>query len=129
MDWKTFNLLQEDSTLLDLITIIGDPFPCHTPTPSKTQGTPTPSRVQGRGASSDGVQEDGGGGVVRSDSGTEPGPLIRVKLRTHEGVEGDQPFNVQPTQMVSVTYMYMHMYVYMYACICVSLETYIISIV
>ena len=39
---------------------------------------------------------------MRSDSGMEPGPLIWVMLRAHEGVEGDQPFNVQPTQMVSI---------------------------
>lgn len=95
VDWKTFNLLQEDSSLLDLIATIGDPFPRRTP-------TATPTRPPGRSTASGGGEEDSGdGGVVESDSTTEPGPLIRVMLRAHEGVEGDQPFTVQPTQMVS----------------------------
>ena len=149
MDWQVFNVLQEDSgQLVDCITTIGTPFPRHTPShspphpitappphdsqpshsgpipraagliPDSEHGTDGTESGQSRGG-----MEPSNGGVGVSQSVLESGPVVRVFLRSHEGVRADGPFCVHPVQMVSDapcqipsiapfrnTHMHMHAY-------------------
>ena len=93
-----YNILQEDSGVVDVITTIGSPFPTHTP--SRSPPRPPVSSLQrcsGGGVDSGRGDSDG---ESNSHSRLESGPVVRVFLRAHEGVQADKPFSVQPTQMV-----------------------------
>ena len=98
VDWQTYNILQEDSGLVDVITTIGSPFPKHTSShpPPHPPVYPTQRCIDG------GVDPEHGysDGNSSSYSGLESDPVVRVFLRAHEGVQADKPFAVQPTQMV-----------------------------
>ena len=96
---------------MDLVTAIGDPFPPHSHTNTSKDSEGKGGRREGRegreggeGAREGGAdQERGGGGYFESETNDEGGPLIRVVMRPHEGVEGRKPFRVEPSQMVNYT--------------------------
>ena len=102
VDWQTYNILQEDGDLVDVITTIGPPFPKHTPSPSP----PHPHISSTQRCSGGGVDPKFGDSDENSNShaGLESDPVVRVFLRAHEGVKADKPFSVQPTQMVWQSY-------------------------
>lgn len=117
--WQVYNILQEDSDVVDLITTIGPPFPRHTPTHSPAHPVPStntssmdqrPGDGMESGHSGDGVElgcGDSSGGVsgeveCDSQSGLESVPMVRVVLRAHEGVRANKLFTIHPTQMVGI---------------------------
>ena len=90
VDWRTFNILQEDGQLVDLVSYIGEPFPRETrgaaPRPRLSLDSLDDSVFQHEGTSDDDIAGEG--------------PLVRVHLRSHEGVRSDKPFDIHPKQMV-----------------------------
>lgn len=109
VDWQVFNIVQEDSDVVDLITTIGPAFPKYSP--SHHPAPSPPSIVDQRPC--DGVRDSGlepGHGdtseSVREEFGLDSDPVVHVVLRGHEGVQANRPFTVHPTQMVcSLTHM------------------------
>ena len=106
-----FNILQEDSDVVDLITTIGPPFPKHTHSPSHLAPSP-PSidmdqrpcgGVESRHGDSglELVHDDRSEGVSNDEEiGLDSDPVVHVVLRGHEGVPAAKPFTIQPVQMV-----------------------------
>ena len=81
VDWQTYNILQEDSCVVDLITTIGTPFPrltpTHSPTPTHAHSPSNPSLSSPSTHSSDVEQRHAGGkvepGRSSDDHRMEPG--------------------------------------------------------
>lgn len=112
ISWQTFNILDQDETLLDMFTYIGDPFPRQTSTASLfTKHPSTDSLEVLPPPSSDGIAPHPVSGTTHEDVSTlegsreeldgDEGALFRVTLTTHEGVASNEPFDVHPKQMVS----------------------------
>lgn len=79
LDWETYRHVPQDSQLLDLLVFIGEPLP----------------------------QFKDGQEVVPTVGDheiyqREDKPFIQVKLREHEGVCADRPFDVTPRQQVRI---------------------------
>lgn len=110
IDWQVFNILQEDSDVVDLITTIGPPFPKNTHSPSHPAPSPPSidtSTVDQRPCG--GVESrhndsghDGSSKGVSIDEEIEldSDPVVHVVLRGHEGVRAMKPFTIHPIQMV-----------------------------
>ena len=115
MDWQVFNILEEESTLVDVVSTIGPHFPRHTPSPPHLVSSSPPhsdkdssSGGQGWGGSSARVEPGHNsttsdareGEECDSHSVMEPDPVVCVFLRPHEGTRANKPFTLNPTQMV-----------------------------
>ena len=113
ISWQTFNVLDQDETLLDMFTYIGDPFPRQTSTASLSAKHPSTDYFEVLPPpSSDGIAPPPVTGTPHEDVSTlegsredldegGDGALFRVTLTTHEGVASSEPFDVHPKQMVS----------------------------
>ena len=77
LDWEAYNILPQDTQLLDMLVFIGQPLPVF------KDGQEVVPAVQ---------EQD----LYRCE---EP-PFIQVKLREHDGVCADRPFDVIPKQQV-----------------------------
>ena len=113
MDWQIFNLTENDSTLVDLLVNIGEPFPLRDENgreivpPSPEQESPQPvveipaGQAEGDASLLSKVTKAMEGS---SDRGSEDkGRLISVVLREHEGEPGERgPFTVCRQQMVNI---------------------------
>ena len=113
ISWQTFNVLDQDETLLDMFTYIGDPFPRQTSTASLSANHPNTNSFEVLPPpSSDGIAPPPITGTTGEDVSTLEGSredldeggdgvVFRVTLTTHEGVASSEPFDVHPKQMVS----------------------------
>ena len=75
LDWQSFIVEDDDTQLLDLHVMIGNPFPL--------------------------LDEDNR--EVESDEDV-PDPLVRVRLSLHEGVQCTLPFKMEPKQLVRTVF-------------------------
>ena len=73
LDWQSYIIDNDNRQLLDLLVMIGNPFPL--------------------------LDEDNK--EVESDEDMVD-PLIKVKLSPHDGVESSVPFTMEPKQLVSL---------------------------
>lgn len=77
LDWESYNILPQDNQLLDMLVFVGQPLP---------------------------VIQDGQEVVPAFQEQDcylcEEKPLIQVKLREHEGIRANRPFEVTPSQQV-----------------------------
>ena len=119
VDWQIFNLVENDSTLVDLLINIGEPFPLRDGNGVEIV-PPSPERESPQPAVD--MPEENGEAEVLTDA-TQPsllskvteemersagqgsegkGHLISVVLREHEGEPAERgPFTVSHMQMVS----------------------------
>ncbi|XP_071803084.1 deleted in lung and esophageal cancer protein 1-like [Asterias amurensis] len=111
VDWQIFNLTENDSTLVDLLVNIGEPFPLRDENgreivpPSPEQESPQPvveipaGQAEGDASLLSKVTKAMEGSSDRGSEGK--GRLISVVLREHEGEPGERgPFTVCRQQMV-----------------------------
>ena len=77
LDWEAYNIVPQDTQLLDMLVFIGQPLPVF-----KDGQEVVPI-----------VQED-------DCYQSEEKPFIQVKLREHDGTCADRPFDVIPRQQV-----------------------------
>ncbi|XP_078378630.1 deleted in lung and esophageal cancer protein 1-like isoform X2 [Oculina patagonica] len=77
LDWETYNIVPQDTQLLDMLVFIGQPLPV---IKDGQEVVPT-------------VQE-------QDCYPCEEKPFIQVKLREHEGARANKPFEVTPSQQV-----------------------------
>lgn len=77
LDWESYNILPQDNQLLDMLVFVGQPLP---------------------------VIQDGQEVVPALQEQDcylcEEKPFIQVKLREHEGIRANRPFEVTPSQQV-----------------------------
>lgn len=77
LDWESYNILPQDNQLLDMLVFVGQPLP---------------------------VIQDGLEVVPAFQEQDcylcEEKPFIQVKLREHEGIRANRPFEVTPSQQV-----------------------------
>ena len=77
LDWESYNILPQDNQLLDMLVFVGQPLP---------------------------VIQDGQEVVPAFQEQDcylcEEKPFIQVKLREHEGIRANRPFEVTPSQQV-----------------------------
>ncbi|XP_070564757.1 deleted in lung and esophageal cancer protein 1-like [Ptychodera flava] len=113
VDWETYNLAEGDSKLIDLLVNIGDPFPLRDangeeiipekdvkvvpmkllPTDKFFVDTPDTDMTS--------IKRSAATKDTDSKEGVEETPkLITVRMREHEGIPGDQPFTIEPRQVV-----------------------------
>lgn len=80
LDWESYNILPQDNQLLDMLVFVGQPLP---------------------------VIQDGQEVVPALQEQDcypcEEKPFIQVKLREHEGIRANRPFEVTPSQQVRYT--------------------------
>ena len=80
LDWESYNILPQDNQLLDMLVFVGQPLP---------------------------VIQDGQEVVPAFQEQDcylcEEKPFIQVKLREHEGIRANRPFEVTPSQQVWYT--------------------------
>lgn len=80
LDWESYNILPQDNQLLDMLVFVGQPLP---------------------------VIQDGQEVVPALQEQDcylcEEKPFIQVKLREHEGIRANRPFEVTPSQQVWYT--------------------------
>ncbi|XP_075068288.1 deleted in lung and esophageal cancer protein 1 isoform X2 [Mixophyes fleayi] len=128
IDWETYNREQDDSKLLDLVLIYGDPFPLKDIDGNEildssldipeSEGSPvnwdnipstpwTMSSDSRRSTNLDGIEQseqaDEEVNEGHNDQERELAPedkLISVILRTHEGVASDYPYCITPRQTI-----------------------------
>ncbi|NXP10426.1 DLEC1 protein, partial [Thinocorus orbignyianus] len=116
LDWETYNLAQDDKTLVDLLMFFGDPFPpkdigeneteslgssLESETMLKLDQTVIPrgsidpaSQTPDEPADTDSREEE-----IITQEPTAP-KIVSVVLRPHEGVPADNPYSVTPRQIV-----------------------------
>ena len=115
-----YNILQEDDSLVDMITTIGHPFPRvphqSPPPPHTVHSALSPDeKLRSRcgldpGHGGNGMEpghsstSEGGDVEYGSKPDVESSPIVRVFLRGHEGILANKPFSVHPTQMVCILY-------------------------
>jgi len=77
LDWEAYNILPQDTQLLDMLVFIGQPLPVFKDGQEVVPAVPDEYCYQ-----------------------CEDKPFIQVKLREHEGACADRPFEVTPRQQV-----------------------------
>ena len=80
LDWEAYNILPQDTQLLDMLVFIGQPLPVFKDGQEVVPAVPDEDCYQ-----------------------CEDKPFIQVKLREHEGACADRPFEVTPRQQVTGT--------------------------
>ena len=78
LDWEAYNILPQDPQLLDMLVFIGQPLPVFKDGQEVVPGVKEEDRYQRE----------------------EEKPFIQVKLREHDGVCANRPFDVTPSQQV-----------------------------
>ena len=100
LDWKAYNILPQDSQLLDMLVFIGQPLPVFKDGQEVVPGVKEEDRYQRE----------------------EEKPFIQVKLREHDGVCANRPFDVTPSQQVRESWEFhgFALFCYCYCCCCCS---------
>ena len=88
LDWEAYNILPQDSQLLDMLVFIGQPLPVF------KDGQEVVPAVK----EEDCYQRE------------EEKPFIQVKLREHDGICANRPFDVTPSQQVRESWVFHGLY-------------------
>ena len=110
VDWRLFNLMEDDRKLIDLQVIYGDPFPILDPSGAEViaeEDDVLESDERLDGDPETGEEAAGGGGLLSKiaddleASEKDKPKVLSVLMREHEGVPADGPFSIDMKQMVS----------------------------
>ncbi|XP_030846689.1 deleted in lung and esophageal cancer protein 1 isoform X1 [Strongylocentrotus purpuratus] len=113
VDWRLFNLMEDDRKLIDLQVIYGDPFPILDPSGAEVIAEDdddvleSDQKEDGDPETGEEAAGGGGGGGLLSKiaddleaSEKDRPKVLSVLMREHEGVPADGPFSIDMKQMV-----------------------------